>query len=77
MVLWLIKKALYSKKFSKTDPGTSYALYQIIKYIIWVITIGIILEAIAFGGILIIILYKMTQAGGLIDTLPIINREKS
>lgn len=46
LVLWLIKKALYSKKFSKTDPGTSYALYQIIKYIIWVITIGIILEAI-------------------------------
>lgn len=45
-ILWLIKKALYSKKFSKTDPGTSYALYQIIKYIIWVITIGIILEAI-------------------------------
>ena len=46
LVLWLIKKALYSKKFSKTDPGTSYALYQIIKYIIWVITLGIILEAI-------------------------------
>lgn len=45
-ILWLIKKALYSKKFSKTDPGTSYALYQIIKYIIWVITLGIILEAI-------------------------------
>ena len=45
-VLWLIKKALSAKKFSKIDSGTTYALYQIIKYIIWVITIGIILEAI-------------------------------
>lgn len=45
-VLWLIKKALSAKKFSKIDSGTTYALYQIIKYIIWVISIGIILEAI-------------------------------
>ena len=45
-VLWLIKKALYAKKINKIDPGTTYALYQIIKYIIWVISIGIILEAI-------------------------------
>lgn len=45
-ILWLIKKALNSKKFSKADPGTTYALYQIIKYFIWIIALGIILEAI-------------------------------
>ena len=45
--LWLIKKALYRKyKFRKTDPGTTYALYQIIKYVIWVMAIGLLLEAI-------------------------------
>ena len=45
-VLWLIKKAFSSKKFTKTDEGTTYALYQIIKYIIWVLAIGIALETI-------------------------------
>jgi len=45
-ILWLIKKALYAKKFSKVDAGTTYAIYQIIKYIIWIIDIGIILESI-------------------------------
>lgn len=45
-ILWLIKKALYAKKFSKVDAGTTYAIYQIIKYIIWIIAIGIILESI-------------------------------
>ncbi len=45
-ILWLIKKALHAKKFSKVDAGTTYAIYQIIKYIIWIIAIGIILESI-------------------------------
>ncbi len=45
-ILWLIKKALYAKKFGKVDAGTTYAIYQIIKYIIWIIAIGIILESI-------------------------------
>ena len=44
-VLWLIKKALSAKKFSKIDSGTTYALFQIIKYIIWIITITVILES--------------------------------
>lgn len=45
--LWLIKKALFRKyKFRKTDPGTTYALYQIIKYVIWVMAIGLLLETI-------------------------------
>ncbi len=46
VILWLIKKALSTKKFSKVDAGTTYALYQIIKYFIWVVVIGIVLEAI-------------------------------
>ncbi|MGB5204570.1 mechanosensitive ion channel family protein [Eudoraea sp.] len=47
LILWLIKKALFRKyKFRKTDPGTTYALYQIIKYVIWVMAIGFLLETI-------------------------------
>jgi small-conductance mechanosensitive channel len=47
IITWLIRKALYRKrKFSKLDKGSAYALYQIIRYIIWVIAIGFILEAI-------------------------------
>ncbi|HKK11656.1 MAG TPA: mechanosensitive ion channel domain-containing protein [Flavobacteriaceae bacterium] len=45
-VLWFIKKAFSSKKFKKIDAGTTYALYQIIKYIVWIIAIGIAMEAI-------------------------------
>lgn len=47
MVLWIIKKALFRKhKIGKIDTGTVYALYQIIKYMIWVFSIAIMLEAI-------------------------------
>ena len=47
LILWLIKKALLRKnKFSKLDTGNSYALFQIIKYVIWVIAIGLILETV-------------------------------
>ncbi|MEN8789836.1 MAG: mechanosensitive ion channel domain-containing protein, partial [Flavobacteriaceae bacterium] len=47
LLLWLIKKALFRKyKFRKTDHGTTYALYQIIKYVIWVMAIGLLLETI-------------------------------
>jgi small-conductance mechanosensitive channel len=46
-IVWLIKKALYRKrKFKTLDKGSAYALYQIIRYIIWVIAIGFILETI-------------------------------
>ena len=45
IVLVLIKKALLQKhKFSKMDTGNTYALYHIIKYMVWVITTGFILE---------------------------------
>ena len=46
MVLWLIKKALFRNyKFRKIDTGTTYALFQIIKYVIWVMAIALVLEA--------------------------------
>ena len=47
LILWLIKKTLFSKrKFKKLDKGSSYAIFQIISYIIWVIAVGYILETI-------------------------------
>jgi len=47
IVLWLIKKALFRKqRFGKVDAGTVYALFQIIRYFIWIVAIGVILESI-------------------------------
>lgn len=44
VVLWLIKKALFSNRNRRLDKGASYALLQIIKYVLWVVAIGLILE---------------------------------
>lgn len=45
--VWLIKKALFRKRrFKKLDKGSTYALLQIIRYVIWVIAVGFILETI-------------------------------
>ncbi len=47
ILLWIIKKALMRKNIvEKFDTGTAYAMYQIVKYIIWVIAFGLILETI-------------------------------
>lgn len=47
ILLWVIKKALMRKGISKKfDTGTAYAIYQIVKYFIWVIAFGFILETI-------------------------------
>jgi small-conductance mechanosensitive channel len=47
LILWLIKKALHQKAtLKKLDKGNTYALYHIIKYVLWVIAIGLILETI-------------------------------
>ena len=46
LILWLIKKALFGKhKFKKLEAGNSYALFQIIKYVFWIIAIALILDA--------------------------------
>jgi small-conductance mechanosensitive channel len=47
LLLWAIKKALFRKqRFKRLDTGSTYALFQIIKYFIWVIAIGLMLETI-------------------------------
>ncbi|MEW4925501.1 mechanosensitive ion channel domain-containing protein [Algibacter sp. 2305UL17-15] len=47
LILWLIKKALFRKrKFRNLNRGSVFALFQIIRYVIWVITIALVLEAI-------------------------------
>lgn len=46
-ILWLIKRSLNRKQNSnRFGSKDTYALFKIIKYIIWVIAIGFILEAI-------------------------------
>jgi len=47
LVLFLIKKTLFLKRrFKKLDRGSAYALFQIIRYVIWIIAVGFILETI-------------------------------
>jgi small-conductance mechanosensitive channel len=47
IMLWAIKKAIFRQyKFSKLDTGSSYAIYQIIKYVVWVMAFGLVLETI-------------------------------
>ncbi len=47
ILLWLIKKALYGRtKSGKLDDGTTYAILQIVTYIIWIIAISVLLDAI-------------------------------
>lgn len=47
LVTWLAKKALFRKKvLTKYERGNLYSLYQIVKYIIWIIAILICLEVI-------------------------------
>lgn len=46
-VLWIIRKALFREnKFNKLDAGNTYALYQLIKYIVWVLVVSFLLETI-------------------------------
>ncbi len=47
VVLFLIKKALFRhNKTNKLDAGNTWALFQIIKYIVWIISIAFVLETI-------------------------------
>lgn len=47
VIIWLIKKTLFRKhKMNSLDLGNTYALFQIIKYVIWVIAFGLLLETI-------------------------------
>jgi small-conductance mechanosensitive channel len=47
VLLWLIKKAIFSKgTFHKLEESNAFALFQIIRYVIWVISIALILEVV-------------------------------
>jgi small-conductance mechanosensitive channel len=47
LIIWLTKKALYRRhKNDKLDIGNTYAIFQIIKYVIWVIAIASMLQTI-------------------------------
>ncbi|MBS4056252.1 MAG: mechanosensitive ion channel [Bacteroidales bacterium] len=47
LILWLIKTAMFRKhKHDKEDIGNTHALYLILKYVIWVIATGMLLETV-------------------------------
>ncbi len=47
LLIWVIKRLLFRKgRVSRTEIGNVYALYQIIKYVLWIIAIGFMLDAI-------------------------------
>ncbi len=47
LLLWLIKKGLYNARSLKAmDEGSIWSIYQIIRYILWVISLSIMLETI-------------------------------
>lgn len=47
LLLWLLHKILFRKNtLKKLDKGNTYALFQIIKYVTWVVAIALILETI-------------------------------
>lgn len=47
LILWLIRKALFHQTNINTlDKGSSIALFQLIKYLIWVVAIAFMLETI-------------------------------
>lgn len=47
LILWGIRSALFRRtKRNNLDPGSTYALFQIIRYLLWIIAIGVMLESI-------------------------------
>jgi small-conductance mechanosensitive channel len=46
LLLWLIRKSIFRKrKYRKLDHSSLYSVYQIIRYVLWVIAIALMLEA--------------------------------
>ncbi len=55
LILWLINKALLQKtKIHKLDKGSSIAIFQLIKYTIWVLAITLVLETIGINVTLLL-----------------------
>ncbi|MCF8238669.1 MAG: mechanosensitive ion channel [Saprospiraceae bacterium] len=47
LVSWAIRTALYRRtRKNDLDPGSTYALFQIIRYVLWILAIGLILESV-------------------------------
>jgi small-conductance mechanosensitive channel len=50
LLLWIIKIGIFRKrKFRKLDHSSSFSLYQIIKYVLWVISITIMLKTLGIS----------------------------
>ena len=55
IILWLVKKSLFrNKSLKEFNAGNTYSLFQIIKYLVWVVTIGFILETLGVKVTLLI-----------------------
>jgi small-conductance mechanosensitive channel len=53
--LWFIKTSILSqKRFVHLDEGTTYSIFQIVKYIVWIIAIAFMLETIGVQVTLIV-----------------------
>ena len=47
IILWLVRKLINRRRGHKIlDTGRAYALFQIVRYVVWVIAIGMMLEAV-------------------------------
>jgi small-conductance mechanosensitive channel len=47
LLIWIVKKAIFRKrKDNNLDLGNAYAVFQIVKYVIWIVSISLMLEAI-------------------------------
>ena len=44
--VWIIKKAIFRKEDREFDHGNAHAIFQIIRYLFWVIAIALILETV-------------------------------
>lgn len=46
IILWIIKKTIYRRfQLGKVDEGNTFALFQIVKYVVWVTAIAFLLES--------------------------------
>ncbi len=47
LVLWVIKKAMFREnRFDNHDYGNVVAVFQIIKYVVWVVAVGLVFDAV-------------------------------
>ena len=44
--IWIVKKAIFRKEDREFDHGNAHAIYQIIRYLFWVIAIALMLEVV-------------------------------